>query len=210
MNGVVPTYAPTAVSWAPGRLDYFVIGADSAAYHKYWDGSGDWQPVGKYHERLEGNFTSGLAAASWGEGRIDMIGKGKDDEYYHLYLEGGSWQPDIEDWEDFGRLSPDLYPGTSTDEIQEATSAPSQLLCRGVRTDWTSSASPQMAHWHISIGTVTRGSQTSTNGRISGADPLLGSPSLLPWGPTVSICGSSHRTVFSFTSIVSHSSFLPD
>lgn len=46
MNGTVPTYAPTAVSWAAGRLDYFVIGGDNAAYHKYWDSSGTWSPVG--------------------------------------------------------------------------------------------------------------------------------------------------------------------
>ena len=102
MNGTVPTYAPSAVSWAPGRLDYFVIGKDNAAYHKYWDGT-NWMPAGKYHERLEGKFTSSLAAASWGEGRIDLIGKGEDDEYRHLYLNDGQWQPDIKDWDDFGK-----------------------------------------------------------------------------------------------------------
>jgi hypothetical protein len=117
MNGIVPTYAPTAVSWALGRLDYFIIGDDNAAYHKYWDGSGDWQLVGKYHERLEGKFTSGLAAASWGEGRIDLIGKGTDDEYYHLYLDGGSWQPDIKDWEDFGMHSSKFHPGARCNNI---------------------------------------------------------------------------------------------
>lgn len=110
MNGTVPTYGPTAVSWAAGRLDYFVVGGDTAAYHKYWDGSGVWLPAGKYHERLEGKFTSGLAAASWSEGRIDLIGKGTDDEYYHLYLNDGAWLPDIKDWEDFGNLPLPVNP----------------------------------------------------------------------------------------------------
>ena len=99
MKGEVPDHAPTAVSWAPGNLDYFVVGSDNTAHHKFWDGSGNWEPADQDYRDLKGNFTSGLAAASWGEGRIDLVGKGPDDAYYHLYMNGRS---DVSDWENFG------------------------------------------------------------------------------------------------------------
>jgi hypothetical protein len=34
---------PKAVSWAPNRIDVFVLGQDSSLYHKSWDGA-TWTP----------------------------------------------------------------------------------------------------------------------------------------------------------------------
>ena len=34
---------PRVVAWGPNRLDVFVVGTDSALYHKWWDGSA-WHP----------------------------------------------------------------------------------------------------------------------------------------------------------------------
>jgi hypothetical protein len=145
------------VSREAGRLDYFVIARDTAAYHKYWDGSGTWFPAGKYHERMDGKFTSGLAAATWSEGRIDLVGKGTDDEYYHLHLNDSNWQPDVKDWEDFGMptscvAASALCRVTREDAIprsehsltcsQVETSAPSLPPFLGDQIDSTSLASP--------------------------------------------------------------------
>ena len=55
MNGICAS-GPTAISWGPNRLDYFVLGTSSVAYHKCWDGTA-WQPTTKYHEELKGKFT---------------------------------------------------------------------------------------------------------------------------------------------------------
>ena len=41
--GGVCMSAPRAVAWGPNRLDVFVIGTDSALYHKWWDGA-TWGP----------------------------------------------------------------------------------------------------------------------------------------------------------------------
>ena len=41
---------PVSASWAPNRIDTFVIGRDHAMYHKWWDGfswSG-WENLGGY------------------------------------------------------------------------------------------------------------------------------------------------------------------
>ena len=104
MNGTVPTFAPSALSTAPGTVDYFVVGSDSAAYHKYWDGvSGIWKPAGQYHQRLEGKLASGLATASWAAGRIDLVGKAPDGTYTHMFLNGDD---NLAPWENFGKSIP--------------------------------------------------------------------------------------------------------
>lgn len=106
MNGTARGYPPTAVSWGPGRLDYFVIGQNQGAYHKYWDGSGQWHPAGRWHEELWGKFASSLAATSWAEGRIDLVGKGVDKAYYHRYYAGDGWYPPTKEWASFGAYYP--------------------------------------------------------------------------------------------------------
>jgi hypothetical protein len=46
-----PRPAGPMVSFGPNRLDVFVVGTDSALYHKAWDGSG-WQPSTTGYEPL--------------------------------------------------------------------------------------------------------------------------------------------------------------
>jgi hypothetical protein len=91
MNGICAS-GPTAISWGPNRLDYFVLGTSSVAYHKCWDGTA-WQPTTKYHEELKGKFTSLPVAASWLASRIDDVGGGIDMASCHRYFDGTGWQP---------------------------------------------------------------------------------------------------------------------
>src|SRR5262249_57410221 len=58
----------TAASWAPNRLDCFVVGGDGAMYHKWWDGSA-WSGWGKFG----GDCTSAPAAVSRGPNGIDTV-----------------------------------------------------------------------------------------------------------------------------------------
>jgi hypothetical protein len=53
----VPQQAGPVVSWGPGRIDVFVVGADSAMHHKAWDGTA-WQPSGTGYEDLGGTVVS--------------------------------------------------------------------------------------------------------------------------------------------------------
>ena len=57
-------FAPSATSWAPGRLDIFNLGKDGFLYHKYFDGS-SWGPSDVGLENLGGDLSSGPAAVSW-------------------------------------------------------------------------------------------------------------------------------------------------
>ena len=41
--GGVCSGPPAVVCWGPNRLDVFVVGTDSALYHKWWNGSA-WGP----------------------------------------------------------------------------------------------------------------------------------------------------------------------
>ena len=92
---------PVAVSWGPGRTDYFYLGDKNAAFHKYFDGE-QWKPEGKDGERLEGEFTSGLAASTWGPDRLDIVGRNKKNGYSHKAWAYDHWVPEVTQWEDFG------------------------------------------------------------------------------------------------------------
>jgi serine protease AprX len=76
-----------AASWAADRLDAFVIGTDSAMWHKYWDG-GAWH--GWYSQG--GVCLSAPAAVSWSPDRIDTFVIGTDHAMWHKYWDGGAWQ----------------------------------------------------------------------------------------------------------------------
>jgi hypothetical protein len=69
--------SPAAVSWGPGRLDFFAIGTDGAMYQRAWvdDHFGDWVNLG-------GHFTGSPAAVSWGPGRLDFFAIGTDGAMY--------------------------------------------------------------------------------------------------------------------------------
>ncbi|KAE9987503.1 hypothetical protein EG328_002488 [Venturia inaequalis] len=92
---------PSVISWGQNRLDCFHIGKENAAHHKYWDGT-QWLPEGKYSERLEGNFSSGLSVTSWSPNRFDIVGRSPSNTYLHKAWTGASWYPSVTEWTDFG------------------------------------------------------------------------------------------------------------
>jgi subtilisin family serine protease len=67
-------------SWAPNRLDCFVIGNNRALWHKWWDGSA-WRGW----ESLVGGLYSAPAAVSWGPNRIDVFALGGDHAMWHKW-----------------------------------------------------------------------------------------------------------------------------
>ena len=86
-------FGPDAASWGANHMDVFVVGTDSALYHKTWLGS-SWSAW----ESLGGRLTADPAAVSWGPNRIDVFGRGTDNALYHRAWTGSSWS----DWELLG------------------------------------------------------------------------------------------------------------
>jgi tyrosinase-like protein/polyphenol oxidase-like protein len=107
LEGVL-TSGSGAASWAPGRLDVFVRGTDSALWHKWFDnGWSDWESLG-------GILTSSPAAVAWDQGRIDVFGRGTDSALWHKWFDNG-WS----DWESLG--------GVLTSEPAVCSWAPGRL-----------------------------------------------------------------------------------
>ena len=75
------TSGPTVSSWAPGRLDVFALGTNSAVWHKWFDATGwhSWESLG-------GNFRSDPAAVSWSNNRIDVFAIGIDSALWHKWF----------------------------------------------------------------------------------------------------------------------------
>jgi C1A family cysteine protease len=90
--GGILTSKPSATSWASDRIDVVVRGADSAVWHRWWDGAhwGGWESRG-------GGCQSGPAICSWGAGRLDVFVTGNDHHLYHKWYQGG-WSG----WENLG------------------------------------------------------------------------------------------------------------
>jgi len=84
--GGVLTSIPTVVSWGANRLDAFGIGTDSAAWHRWWDGSrwGGWESLG-------GVLHSPPVPVSWGPNRIDLFTEGSDSALWHKWWDGSRW-----------------------------------------------------------------------------------------------------------------------
>jgi len=104
-------------SWAPGRLDCFVVGNDRQLFHKWFDGGwSGWEGLG-------GNIYSDPAAVSWGPNRIDVFAIGGDHAMWHRWWDGASWQG----WESLG--------GFCTDGVGVSSWAPGRLDCFVVGND---------------------------------------------------------------------------
>jgi GH25 family lysozyme M1 (1,4-beta-N-acetylmuramidase) len=86
-----------AVSWASGRIDFFVQGADNHCYHGWYVSGSGWGGM----EDRGGIFanTIGFGAASWASGRLDVFGVGSNSNLYHMYY-NGSWSG----WENLGGI----------------------------------------------------------------------------------------------------------
>ncbi len=104
-------------SWAPGRLDCFVVGNDRQLWHKWF--SGGWSGW----EALGGNIYSNPAAVSWGSNRIDVFAIGGDHAMWHRWWDGSSWKG----WESLG--------GFCTDGVGVSSWAPGRLDCFVVGND---------------------------------------------------------------------------
>ncbi len=105
-------------SWDANRLDCFVVGSDSALYHKYWDGN-TWS----VWESLGGFCASAPAAVSWGPNRIDVFVIGIDSAMRHISWDGASWSG----WESLG--------GACQHGVCVASWAANRLDCFVVGTD---------------------------------------------------------------------------
>jgi subtilisin family serine protease len=105
-------------SWAPNRLDCFVVGNDRQLFHKWWDG-GAWRGW----EGLGGNLYSNPAAVSWGPNRIDVFALGGDHAMWHRWWDGSAWRG----WESLG--------GFCTDGVGVSSWKPNRLDCFVVGND---------------------------------------------------------------------------
>src|SRR5690349_19157023 len=87
---------PCAVSWAPNRLDAFVLAADQHIYHIWREGGissatwGKWETIEAMvsSPHLLRNFRSGLSAVSWGPNRLDIFGLGDHQDMLHYWYDG--------------------------------------------------------------------------------------------------------------------------
>jgi Peptidase family M28/Repeat of unknown function (DUF346) len=91
------------VAWGANRLDAFVIGTDSALYHKWWDGT-SWGPSITDYEYMGGICTTRPEAVAWGPNRLDVFLLGTDHALYHKWWDGASWGPSITDYEYMGGI----------------------------------------------------------------------------------------------------------
>ncbi len=98
-------------SWAPERLDCFVVGNSRNLYHKWY--SGGWSGW----ENLGGNIYSNPAAVSWANNRIDVFAIGGDHAMWHRWWNGSSWKG----WESLG--------GFCTNGVGVSSWAPGRLDC---------------------------------------------------------------------------------
>lgn len=77
LGGVLESM-PVVVSDQANRQDVYVIGTDSALWHRYWDGTA-WRPW----RSLGGTLVSKPAVASWGPDRVDAFAFGTDYAIWH-------------------------------------------------------------------------------------------------------------------------------
>ena len=92
MGGICVTQ-PEAVSWGPNRLDVFVIGTDSALYHKWWNGA-----TGGRRSRATKPWEASARpprVTAWGPNRLDVFVTGTDSALYHKWWDGGNWGPSL-------------------------------------------------------------------------------------------------------------------
>jgi C1A family cysteine protease len=145
---------PSAVSWAPGRIDVFNFGDDRALYHNWWDGS-NWNGP----ESLGGHFSLGAFspwAVSWAPGNLDIFGIGPDRKLYHKWFYG-SWG------------GPESLGGSWNSTPNAVSWAPGRLDVFGLGTD--------SALWHMWADWSDWGGPESLGGTWSSQF------SAVSWGP---------------------------
>ncbi len=102
--GIATGSGPAVSSWASGRLDVFVRGADNSIWHASYSG-GTWSGW----ESLGTAIVSNPAAVSWAANRIDLFGVGLDGNLYHKSWNGSTWSPWVNE---LGHPSPGIASGS--------------------------------------------------------------------------------------------------
>ena len=90
--GGVATSSPSVCtwgSWAEGRLDVFVRGANGGLWHRSVVSS-LWT---RWEDMEVGHIESAPAAVSWGRQRIDVFVRGANDALWHRWYEDSAWLP---------------------------------------------------------------------------------------------------------------------
>ncbi len=100
LGGVIIS-PPTAVSWAPDRVDVFAIGTDYGLWQLWWTADVGWHYW--YGFQSQFSFTTyAPTVVSWAENRYDIFEVGSEDQaLYHRYFDGASWEPSA-DFEKLG------------------------------------------------------------------------------------------------------------
>jgi ABC-type taurine transport system substrate-binding protein len=117
-SGLLTPSSGPVVSWGANRLDAFVLGSDSALYHKWWDGSA-WGPSVSDYEYMGGICSAGPEVVSWGPNRLDAFVLGTDLALYHKYWNGSAWGPSVTDYEYMGGIcvSPPKVASWASDRL---------------------------------------------------------------------------------------------
>jgi RHS repeat-associated protein len=93
-------YDPAATSWAPGRIDVFVVGCNTTGsnIHQKSYVNGVWTD---WYQAVGGVINASPSAASWGPGRIDLLVRGTDNALWHAWNANSS-SSQWGGWESFG------------------------------------------------------------------------------------------------------------
>jgi len=171
-----PIPSGPVVSWGPNRLDAFVIGTDSALYHKAWNGSA-WQPSPTGYESLGGVVEGPAEAVSWGPNRLDIFVRGTDQGLYHKSWNGSAWGPSVTGYENLG--------GKIVGKPKAVAWGPNRLDVFVIGTDH------QLYHkaWNGSAW------QPSPTGYEPLGGIVLGDPEAVAWGPNrldIFVVGTDH------------------
>jgi hypothetical protein len=96
-----PIPSGPVVSWGANRLDAFVVGTDSALYHKWWNGSA-WGPSFTGYENMGGTLACAPEVVAWGPNRLDVFVVGMNSALYHKWWNGSAWGPSLTGYENMG------------------------------------------------------------------------------------------------------------
>jgi serine protease AprX len=153
-----------AVAWGSNRLDVFVIGTDTALYHKWWNGSA-WGPSVTGYEAMGGKILSDPEVVAWGPNRLDVFVIGTNRALYHKWWNGSAWGPSVTDYESLG--------GTIMAQPKAVAWGPNRLDIFVIGTNralyhkwWNGSAwGPSVTGYEAMGGTI------------------VGDPEVVSWGP---------------------------
>ena len=159
-----PRASGPVVAWGSDRLDAFVIGTNSALYHKWWNGSA-WGPSVTGYENMGGTIIGQPKVVAWGPNRLDVFVIGTNSALYHKWWNGSAWGPSVTGYEHMG--------GVIQGSPEVASWGPNRLDLFVLGTDsalyhkwWNGSA------WGPSV-----------TGYENMGGTIIGQPRAVAWGP---------------------------